>query len=178
MRRAKHLGPLSPKLLKHFAAAAVVLTATLAVVASGDEWGAQAQIEAVDAKNQLVTTEAEKFGTKKLAAKLKVSSEVTAAGFANDNAGDFGGGSGDGGASYRQMARQDGQQPDALPANFPTSSGASITVPDVPINASPNADPTKRRAAAARPGVPSEAQLEAIKASSRERSNRSAQPDD
>ena len=38
---------LSPKLLKHFAAATVVLTALLAVLVSGADWGAQAQVDAV-----------------------------------------------------------------------------------------------------------------------------------
>ena len=178
MRRTKPLGPLSPKLLKHFAAATVVLTATLAMFASGERWGAQAQIEAVAAKNQLATTEAEKFGTKKLAAKLKVSSDVTAAGFVNDNPGDFGGDSGGGGGGAGNPSGQVARQRSPQSSEAPAAPGASMTVPGVPISAPLGSDPKKRRSASPQPEVPSEAQMAAITASSRERGNRSAQPDD
>ena len=178
MPRTKALGPLSPKLLKHFAAAAVVLTATLAMFASGEEWGAQAQIEAVDAKNKLIATETEKLGTKKLAAKLKVSSDVTAAGFVNDNPGDFGGDSGGGGSGAGNARGQIARQGSPQPSEATTAPGASMTVPGVPISAPPGLDPKKRRSASPQPELPSEAQMAAITANSRERSGRSAQPDD
>ena len=84
MRSATSHGPISPKLLKHFAAAAAVLTGLLALFASGEDWGARAQLDAAEAKNQLVATEAEKLGTKKLAAKLKVNNDIPAGSFGND----------------------------------------------------------------------------------------------
>ncbi|MFM5918445.1 MAG: hypothetical protein ACKOOL_13060 [Novosphingobium sp.] len=87
---------LSPKMLKHFAAATVVLTGLLAVFASGEEWGAQAQVNAIEAKNQLAATEAEKLGTKKVRTTLKVANNVGGGGFGNDE-GDVSGGNGGGG---------------------------------------------------------------------------------
>ena len=92
MRRTATTGPLSPKLIKHFAMATVALTGLLAVFASGEDWGPQAQVKAVEAKNQLLTTEAEKLGTRKLAAKLKVREGRAAAAFADEAGSEFGGG--------------------------------------------------------------------------------------
>ena len=90
MRRAITTGPLSPKLIKHFAIATVVLTGLLAMFASGEDWGAQAQIGSVEAKNQLAATEAEKVGTKKIAAKLRVKDGPAAPAFGDDEGYDFG----------------------------------------------------------------------------------------
>lgn len=97
MARRTNTPALSPKLLKHFAAATVVLTALLAIFASGEDWGAQAQVQAVEAKNQLAATEAEKLGTKKVATTLKVANNVGAASFGDDEGGSFGGGGSGGG---------------------------------------------------------------------------------
>ena len=72
MRRAAPTGPLSPKLLKHFAAVTVGLTALLALFSSGADWGAPAQIGAVEAKNQLLTTEAERLGARRVAARINI----------------------------------------------------------------------------------------------------------
>ena len=95
MRRPVPTGPLSPKLLKHFAAATVTLTALLAVFASGEDWGARAQVSAVQTKNQLVKTETEKLGTKRVAATLKVANAPPAASFGDDeDEPDLGGGGG------------------------------------------------------------------------------------
>lgn len=44
----------------------------LAVLASGEDWGAKAQVDAVAAKNQLANTEAHKLGTRKVATTLKI----------------------------------------------------------------------------------------------------------
>ena len=73
MRRTAPTLPISPQLLKHFAIATLVLTGLIAMFASGEEWGAQAQLKAVDAKNKLIRTETEKLGTRKLANVLKIS---------------------------------------------------------------------------------------------------------
>ena len=98
MRRKSTTSALSPKLLKHFAAVTVVMTALLTVFASGEDWGARAQISAVEAKNQLAASEAEKLGTKRIATTLKVANNVGAASFGDDEGGSFGdGGSGGGG---------------------------------------------------------------------------------
>lgn len=94
MARRTNTPALSPKLLKHFAAATVVLTTLLAIFASGEDWGAQAQVQAVEAKNQLADTEAEKLGTKKVATTLKVANSIGAARFGDDETGNFGGGGG------------------------------------------------------------------------------------
>jgi hypothetical protein len=72
MRRAPPTAGLSPQLVKHFAIAAVSITALLALFATEADWGAQAQLEAVDAKNRLTVAQAEKLGTEKLKSKLKV----------------------------------------------------------------------------------------------------------
>ena len=176
MRRATPLGPITPKLLKHFAAATAVLTGLLALFASGEDWGAQAQFEAVEAKNQLVATEAEKFGTKRLAAKLKVSPDTVAAGFGDD--GGFGGATGGGGSAPRKAAPRYGPPqrpaPDALPPNLLTAPGQTVTVSNEPGEGSPRGDPKKRRSGPSQATGPTPAQLEAIKASSGERSRRAA----
>ena len=91
MRRRSTTSALSPKLLKHFAAATVVLTALIAVFASGADWGAQAQIEAVEAKNQLVRTEAEKLGIKRIGNTVRIANSVRAASFGEDDRSNFGG---------------------------------------------------------------------------------------
>lgn len=91
-------------MLKHFGAATVVMTALLAVFASGDEWGARAQVEAVEAKNQLVATEAEKFGTRRVAKSLKVADGVGAS-FGNDEPEIVGGVGGGGGYAAPALAQ-------------------------------------------------------------------------
>ena len=104
MRPRPTTAALSPKLLKHFAAATVALTCLLAVLASGADWGAQAQVDAVEAKNQLAKTEAEKLGARKVATTLKIANEVAPPSF-GDGGGDFGTGGG-GGYAPRQALRR------------------------------------------------------------------------
>ena len=166
MRRATPLGPLSPKLLTHFAAAALVLTALLALFASGEEWGAQAQIKAVDAKNQLVATEAEKLGTKKLVSKLEVSKEAPADSFGDDDS-NFGGIS-DGGA-YRP-ARATRPLPQAAKPALPVlqQPGAVVSQDPVAGEAPPRGDPRKKTARP-EPFQPSAEQIEQAQAASQMR---------
>ena len=90
MRRTAPTGPLSPQLIKHFAMATVALTGLLAIFASDADWGAQAQIGAVEANNQLLTAEAERLGTRHLAAKLVVRPGPSHRGFDEDPGYDFG----------------------------------------------------------------------------------------
>ena len=101
MRRRSATTALSPKLLKHFAAAAVTVTVLLAVFASGADWGVQAQVKAVEAKNQLASTEAEKFGTKRIGNTVRIANSVRMASFGDDGGGggDLGDGGGGGGGS-------------------------------------------------------------------------------
>ena len=127
MRRRTINQTLSPNLLKHFAAATFALTALLAIVASGEEWGAQAQVSAIEAKNQLATTEAEKLGTRKVATTLKIANNVGAASFGDDNGGNFGGGSG-GGGGFVQPAPQ---LPPAIPGR------PALRKPGSQLNANP-----------------------------------------
>ena len=128
MRRRTTKQTLSPNLLKHFAAATVALTALLAIFASGEEWGAQAQVSAIEAKNQLATTEAEKLGSRKVATTLKIANNVGAASFGDDDGGNFGGGGG-----YAQPAPQ---LPPAIPGR------PSLRKPVSQLNANP-LDPAK-----------------------------------
>ena len=180
MRRATPLGPISPKLLKHFAAATVVLTGLLALFASGEDWGAQTQFEAVEAKNQLVATEAEKLGTKRLTAKLKVAPQLGGSGFGDDGGGDFSGAQGSGGSGggsnkpASPTATRQRLDPDVLPPNLLTTSGSSVTLSGVPRQGSPRSSPKRRAPAAAQAAEPTPEQLEAIQASSRERSTRAS----
>lgn len=96
MRRSAPTLAVSPKLLKHFAAATVVVTLLLALFATDEDWGARAQIEANATKNQLAAAEAEKLGPKRIASKLKVRGNTAGGGFGSDEGGDFGGGGGGG----------------------------------------------------------------------------------
>ena len=162
MRRHSNQKALSPKLLKHFAAAAVVLTATLAVFASGADWGAQAQVAAVEAKTQLAQTEAEKLGAKRVATTMKVANGFTA-GFGDDGGGggDFGGGGGGYGPSAPRVAAQ------------PISPGASVWAASTgPSGAPPlpgsQAEPNKANPVP--PKAPSPEDIAQITASSAQRS--------
>jgi len=132
MVRRNTKSALSPSLLKHFAAATVVLTALLAIFASGEEWGAQAQVSAIEAKNQLAETEAEKLGTKKVATTLKIANNIGVASFGNDDGGNFGGGGG-GGSGYSPLAAP---RPALNPAR------PALRKPNSQLNANP-LDPTK-----------------------------------
>lgn len=70
MRRAQPQLPISPKVLKHFAAITIGLTALLALFANGEEGKLAAQVKAREAKNQLLAAEADKLGTRKLSSAL------------------------------------------------------------------------------------------------------------
>jgi hypothetical protein len=172
MRRASKTQTLSPQRLKHFASAAVAITCLLAVLASGEEWGASAQIEAIEAKNQLAATQAEKLGTKKIATSLKIKRKSTQTMDFGDSdaAGDDGGG-GDGGGDDGSLAVQPklrgewGPPPPKL--NGP---GTSLTVTGQTLEDLPPTlqDPNRKRIR----GKPTQAQIEAIKAAARGRSGR------
>ena len=67
MRKPAPQLPLSPKLLKQFAIATVIITGLVAMFANGEAAQMQAEVHAREAKNQLLATEAEKLGTRKIA---------------------------------------------------------------------------------------------------------------
>ena len=90
MRRTPPAGPLTPKLIKHFAVATVVLIGLLAMVSSGEDWGTRAQIAAVEANNQVRKSEAEQVGPRRLAARIAVRPGPIHAGFNEDPGLDFG----------------------------------------------------------------------------------------
>ncbi len=62
MRRPVQPLPISPKLLKHFAAATVVLTALIALFAGGEQSQLAQELAEREQRNQLAQTEAEKIG--------------------------------------------------------------------------------------------------------------------
>ncbi len=96
MARRNPTMPVSPQQLKHFAAATVALTILLALFVSGQDAGIATQAEANRVKNDLVSAEQRKLGTKKLVAKLSVKNAGMGS-FGNDS-----GPSGDGGGGYSQ----------------------------------------------------------------------------
>lgn len=58
--------PISPKLLKHFAAATVVLTGLIALFAGGEQSQVAQELAAREERNKLVQTEAEVIGTREI----------------------------------------------------------------------------------------------------------------
>lgn len=107
MRRAAPTAGLSPQLIKHFGIATVTVTALLALFASGEDWGAQAQLEAIEANNRLTAAEAARLGSKRLEAELKIKPR-TSRSMDHDAAPDFsmgGGGGAVGGNFYGEPPR-------------------------------------------------------------------------
>ena len=166
MQRRSTRTALSPKLLKHFAAATAIATALLAVVTSQADWGAQAQVAAVETKNQLVQTEAEKLGTRRVATTLKIANGVGAASFGDDG-GDFGGG---GGGYAPRVPRPPMASPG--PGTTAVADGVALAAPNGPGSSPPlpgsNPDPAKVRPGPAQ--TPSPEQVAQITASSAQRS--------
>ncbi|WP_309623455.1 hypothetical protein [Novosphingobium sp.] len=171
MRRTKSGPGLSPRQLKHFAGAAVVLTGLLAVLVSGEDWGARAQVEAVNAKNDLVAKEAEKLGTKRITSSMVVRTPSNL-GFGDDaGPGSMGQGSG-GGAGPAPVARPAGpvlvgpssQQGD-VPPHGPTTAASGYRIIALPD--------TKGAPRGTRQGNADTKQRQAIEAASRQRSGKS-----
>ena len=176
MRRAAPQLPISPKLLKHFAAATVVITLCVAMFANGEEAQLTAELRAREAKNELLRTEAEKLGTRKIAMGMKIN--ASAQGGGDDGGGETeGNGSADPDAiaipaSFAQQNRIDQQHP-MLPRNMPMTPGATVTVKGQmasdlqgPIGDAARAKNAKKAGSFFRPNAE---QIEAIKATSRER---------
>lgn len=177
MRRAAPQLPISPKLLKHFAAATVVITLCVAMFANGEQAQLNAELHAREAKNELLRTEAEKLGTHKVAMGMKINAHPQDGG---DDGGEVseGSGSADPDArpippSFAQQGRID-QQHAVLPRNMPMTPGATVTVKGQiasdlqgPLGDAARAKNAKKAGSMFRPNAE---QIESIKAVSRERS--------
>ena len=166
MRRRSTTSALSPKLLKHFAAATVVVTTLLAVFASGEDWGAQAQVQAVEAKNQLANTENEKLGFKRIGAAVKLAKAASRRGFAEEEGIDTTGGSVGGG--YAPPAPQA-----ATAGSFPTPSAAPLS----PLPPMPGAQPAPAKAKPVQSKAPSPDEIAQITAKSAQRSGAGSSDD-
>jgi hypothetical protein len=157
MRRATPTAGLSPQLVKHLAIATVSITALLALFATDADWGAQAQYEAVEAKNRLAATEAKKLGTKK----IRMKSRQPAGSMDYDAAPDFSTGGGGGGGSYSR-------------APTTRQNTAKVPPPGAPMPARPSdqqAGPTQVEARnKAKPKAPTQEELDAMLEASRQRS--------
>ena len=163
MHRRSVQSTLSPRLLKHFAAVTVVLTALLAVFAGGEDWGAKAQIDAVQAKNQLAATEAAKLGTRRVASTLKIADSVGAARFGDDEGIAVSNG---GGGAYAPLI------PRRPVVRKPLAALANPSNPPV-LPGLPGSQPPTAEAAPSAPPSPSAQDLIDITASSARRSGAS-----
>ncbi|MDP3907166.1 hypothetical protein [Novosphingobium sp.] len=67
MRRPVQSLPISPKLLKHFAGATVVLTGLIALFAGGEQSQLGQELAEREARNKLAQTEAEQVGSREVA---------------------------------------------------------------------------------------------------------------
>lgn len=176
MRRVKPSAGLSPQQLKHFAVAAIVITGLLALFASGEDWGASAQVKAVEAKNRMVESEAQKLGAHKITSSMAVN-RPTDAGFV-ESAGPGAIGGGDGGGSITPapvVVRQasDDKAPIVLPPPG-LKPGQSYTVS---IPASGPAGSTKSAQTKQQNGAVSREKAKAISEASRQRTGSPDQGD-
>lgn len=171
-------------MLKHFAAATVAITSLLALFAGGDDIGVAAQIDAQQARNQLVAAEQEKLGTRKVGNSLKVSKQVTGSFGADETDASANNGYGSGSAGSAAQRRTNGPV-DPLsahvpPERMPANPGESVTFTGVPGVLDPSREtPEQARAKAARKRAtqPSEEDLAKVRNASRQRSATSAPAD-
>lgn len=172
-------------MLKHFAAATVAITSLLAMFAGGDDIGVAAQIDAQQARNQLVAAEQERMGTKKVSNTLRISKPATGS-FGPDepdmqDSGGYGGGSAPVSPPRRINGPTDPLAAHMPPSRLPRDPGESVTFTGVPGNLDPARETpqqAKAKAARKRAGQPTEEDLAKIRAASRQRSAASATPED
>lgn len=186
MRKPAPKSTLSVEQLKKFAIATLIITGLVAMFANGEAAQVQAEAQAREAKNQLLTTEAEKLGTRRVAMGMTV--KASAAGWGGDG-GDSSGGSGEGSIdpdsprttpAFTQGAGAAKDHPQ-LPPNMPMKPGATVTVKGQvasdlqgPIG---DAARAKNKGKAGNMFRPNAEQIEAIKAASRERTGGASQED-
>jgi len=188
MRRQAPTLPISPQQLKHFAAATVAITVLLALFAGGEDAGLAAEIQAREARNQLIETETAKLGAKQLKANLKLKDGTKSqfafsdGGDVVDMSGEWGGGGGGGNARPAVRGVSDASSiRSKLPKNIGES--AAIAGPDgVPDGAKPEALRAKKvpkKTAEKKPVTePTEQQLEKAMEASRQRSGQTDQTED
>ncbi len=181
MRRPAPALPISPQQLKHFAAATVAITVLLALFAGGDDTGLAAEIQAREARNQLIEAETGKVGTKQLKSKLKLK-EGSNSQFAFSEGGDVASsgsewGSGGGGGGVARPVNHTVSDAASMQRRLPKTPGqtAEIAGPEgVPDGAKPADQRAKKKpnnAAERRPFTePSEADLAKALEASRQRS--------
>jgi len=179
MRRAAPALPISPKLLKHFAAITLVLTACIALFADGEGREAiQEQVDMRAARNQLIETEAQKLGTKKIGTHLASREKRKPTTFADDGGMiDFSVSESGGGRHIASPSLQPGGPRGPLARegvpyvpNLPQTPGASVTVkglsPDQVPGPRVNNGNQRKRSGSIRP---SDTQKSEIKEASRVR---------
>lgn len=174
MRRPAPQLPLSPKLLKQFAGVTIVVTGLVALFANGEAAQMEAEVEAREARNQLLASEAERLGTRKVASSMKVKTQM--GGWGSDAGGESGGegamDSGGAPASPQKTVFVPNNGP-ALPKNLPSVPGASVTVKGQVATdlTGPQGDAAraKEKGKAGYMYRPDARQIEEIKAAARER---------
>lgn len=184
MRRQAPTLPISPQQLKHFAAATVATTLLLALFAGGEDAGLAAEIQAREARNQLIETETTKLGTKQLKANLKLKGSNKSQ-FAFSDGGDVVDmssewGSGGGGGGQLRPANRGVSNTAAINSKLPKIPGESVAIsgPEgVPDGAKPEALRAKKnpkKTAERKPVTePTEQELEKALEASRQRSGQS-----
>lgn len=133
MRRPAPSISLSPRLLKQFAGVTVIVTGMVALFANGEAAQLQAEVEAREARNELLASEAERLGTRKIASSMKV--KARPGGWGGDGSGDSGGG-GEGSidpdapAQPPAFAQQTLLPPrgGTIPRGLPQTPGATVSV--------------------------------------------------
>ena len=175
MRRTAPAGPLTPKLIKHFAVATVVLTGLLALFSSGEDWGAQAQIGAVAANNQVLATQTERLGPRRLATTIAVRPGPTHGGFEEDPGVDFGErGSNSAPQAKADQSVQSRGNHNAPPVGLADAPGATL---EVNGRASPADELLQRTAKTGKKTAPTAQELAEITANSASRSGQAGAPD-
>ena len=175
MRRPAPTGPLSPKLIKHFAAVTIALTGLLAMFASGEDWGARAQIGSVNANNQVLMAEAEQLGARPLAARIKIQPGPSRGGFDAEPSYDFGEGGGNSGpAPAPQQPVHTRNNHSTPPLGLASSPDTTMTVISGPT---PAEDPLQTKAKNRPKSVPTAQQMSEITANSARRSGQSGELD-
>lgn len=174
MRRVIATGPLSPKLLKHFAMATVGLTGLLALFTSDQDWGAKAQIGAVETQNRVLAAESDKLGPRRLAARLVVREGPAPAQFGEESGYDFG--ETGGGAPRREPEPRAStlDNHSALPPELPHTPGATVIVTN---SSAPAGDLSLKRSKARNQTAPTAQEAAEIAANSARRSGHSGGAD-
>ncbi|WP_391562094.1 hypothetical protein [Novosphingobium sp.] len=151
----------------------MTVTCLLALFASGQDWGAQAQVDAIEAKNRMIAAEREKLGTKQIVTSIAVRKAPDSGGFGEAAGASGAGDSGGGGAAGASVAPQSTRQRPEITGHIPIYPGANpkpgttVTVKGVPAELAPGAKPKAKTKL--QTGVVSAEQSSQIKETSRQR---------